>query len=620
MDPLLSVRHEVGEFRRRYKWMALFAVVVFAVLFGRLVQLQVIEQAKYKQMARENITRTIVLPASRGVLRDTRGNAVATNRPSYNVYITPSVVDMHDTLSRFAELIGLNAEHLKRLRNDIAKVPARRRTHRIQMYADITRDQLAALTTHSAELRGIDVVDQPVRMYQFGKLAAHAIGYLNEVSADDLKILRSRGYRPGDLVGRSGIERAFESVLRGVYGYRRISVDARGHQRDLADKEVIEKTKDPVPGTDLTLTLDMALMKNVERAFRNHPSGALVAVDAQTGRIRALYSKPSYDLNEFTHRLSLARKNELERDPFYPLIDKTIYATYYPGSIFKPFSAATALQDNVMHADTTVECTGQYELGNRKFRCTQKHGVVDMRQALTRSCNVYFYRLGELVGLDRLAFYARDFGFGERTGVGINTESKGFIDTRAWFEKQGQRFRAGYALNAAIGQGNTKISLIQAAMAYAALANGGRLYVPQLIEEMRAPDGRVTQRLTPKLRRQVSVSAEHLQAIREGLLGVVNNDLGTAYEARIAGGVSVVGKTGTAQVVHNTSAHKNNPALEEFFSRDHAWFAGFAPAVNPDLVVVVLVEHGGGGGKYAAPIAVEVLNDYLGADVAPPTD
>lgn len=370
--------------------------------------------------------------------------------------------------------------------------------------------------------------------------------------------------------------------------------------------------RDPVPGRDLTLTLDMELMRIIDRAFSGHPSGAAVVVDVRTGAVRALYSKPSYDLIAFTRGLSHAEYGQLRDDPFRPLIDKTIYESYFPGSTFKPVSAVAALQEGILDPTARVECTGAYTLGNTRFRCTSVHGEVNLRESLVQSCNVYFYRLAEQVGLDRLARVAEDFGLGRRTGVGINTEAPGFIPTRSWYERVGRRFRVGYTLNTAIGQGDVKTTLIQLAMVYGAMANGGTLYVPQLVERVTGPDGRVIEEFEPRVRRRVHVDPPHLELVIDGLYGVVNDRAGTAFDARIEGGVPVAGKTGTAQVSQRARP-SDDPRRAWYLNRSHAWFAGFAPVEDPHYAIVVLVEHGGAGGQQAAPIAINVIEEYLGA-------
>lgn len=610
---LLSVRREVGEFRKRYKWMALGVVIVFTVLIGRMFQLQIVDHEHYASIARENITKTLTLPATRGIIRDRAGRIVVTNRPSYDVFITPSLLEEGDE-ARVAELMGLDQEGRADLAERLAAIPQHRRAHQIRFFTDVRRDQLAALETHELDLPALDVVVTPIRTYPFEHLGAHAVGYLNELTAEELDELRPAGYRLGDRIGRSGLERAWESFLRGRRGFRRVPVDARGR---VMEGVVIEDGRptlvDPVPGRDMTLSLDMDLMRIVERAFRGHPSGGAVVVDVRTGAVRALYSKPSYDLNEFTSGMSRERYAEM-RDPrsFRPLIDRTIYESYYPGSTFKVITAIAALEQG-FDPSTIYHCPGSYMLGSTQFRCNVRtgHGDVDMRQAMVQSCNVYFYQLAQEVGLDRLARFAQDFGLGRRTGIGINTEAAGFIPTREWYESREEHWRVGYALNTAIGQGDTRVTLLQLAMSYAAIANGGTLYVPQIVERVSSPDGETVEEFQPRVRRRVHVTREHLRFLIDSLYGAVNDQSGTAYAVRIADGVTVAGKTGTAQVSQRVR-HDVDPSLVSQERRPHAWFAGFAPAEDPEVAIVVMVEHGGAGGRTAAPIAIRILQEYLG--------
>ncbi|MFT3927180.1 MAG: penicillin-binding protein 2 [Myxococcales bacterium] len=610
---LLSVSREVGEFKKRYKWMALGVSAAFLTLFTRIVYLQVVAHDEYAAIAQENIVKTLDLPATRGVVRDQHGRVIASNRPAFRMYLTPSRLRGPEDMARIEELLGLDEKGKAAFQAQLARVPERRRTHQIQMLGELTREQLAALETHARDLPAVDVVSVPVRDYPFGKLAAHAIGYLNEISGEELEQLKDLGYRAGDLAGRSGIERAWESFLRGQRGFRRVYVDARGRRSRIKPvKDARVMLEEPVPGRDLALTLDMELMRTLERAFRGHPSGAAVVVDVKTGQVRALFSKPSYDLNEISGKLSVERARELNENPFRPLIDKTLYDTYYPGSTFKPISALAALEDGLVNTTQRVDCIGFYTLGNRRFRCEHVHGEVSMREALVRSCNTYFYKLGELAGIDRLARFATDLGLGEKTGIGINTETRGFIPTKSWYEQRGEVFRVGYTLNTVIGQGNTRVSLIQLAMVYAALANGGTVYVPQLVDSVQAPDGTVLERFTPRVRRTLKYNPAHMELIHQALWGVVNEEGGTAYDPKYAGGkVQVAGKTGTAQVEHHQRA-KDDEQRSWYMHRSHAWFAGWAPADKPELAIVVMVEHGGGGGKNAAPIAIEALKSYYG--------
>lgn len=614
---LLSVRREVGEFRKRYRWMALFVIAVFTVLLGRMMQLQVRNHDEYAEIAHENVTKTIPLHATRGIVRDRAGRVVISNRASWDVLVTPMLLE-EGHVPLIEELLGLDEAARADFEERLAAIPERRRSHQIRFFTDVSRESLAALETHAADLTddagrtAIDVVATPVRTYPFHALGAHAVGYLNEISEAERIELRTAGYRRGDLVGRTGIERAWENILRGHRGFRRVPVDAQGH---ILDDEALDGSGpslvDPIPGRDITLTLDMELMRIVERAFRGHPSGAVVVVDVRTGAIRALFSKPSYDLEAWSRGLSHSDYAALRDDPFRPLIDKTIYETYFPASTFKPFSALAALEDGIVEPSTRVHCDGGYMFGGRRSRGTGVHDDVDLRSALVQSCNTYFYRLAELSGIDRISRMAQDFGLGRRSGIGINAEAAGFVPTREWYERR-DAWQGGIALNVAIGQGDTRVSLVQLAMAYAALANGGTLYVPQLVERVSAPDGTTVEDFEPRVRRRVHVDPANIARIVDGLYGVVNDADGTAYAARIEDGIAIAGKTGTAQLTGRIRSERD-VERDEYHRRAHAWFAGFAPVEDPELAIVVLIEHGGPGGRYAAPIAIQILEEYLGS-------
>jgi penicillin-binding protein 2 len=609
----LSQRREVGEFRKRYRWMALFVVLVFGGIIVRIAQVQLFQQDRWSGIAQQNITKTLELPATRGVIRDIAGRVVASNRPSYDVYTTPRLLDP-EAVKRIASLMGLGEEEQATLESRLAEVPQSRRSHQLKLYGDIDRDQLAALETHLAELPALDIVTVPLRDYPYATLGAHLIGYLNEVNAEDLAHATDpSAYRSGDRIGRSGLEKHYEHLLKGTRGFRRVVVDARGKALDgaMPDSLEVEMLRKPVPGHEIQLTIDMELMEAFDRAFRPHPSGAAVVVDIHTGAVRALYSKPVYDPNEMSSGLSTKRYAELTGDPFRPLIDKTIYETYFPGSTFKVITALAALEDAVVDPAQRVECLGSMKIGRQKFRCNKRHDWVDLYEAIVQSCNVYFWQLAEEVGLERINSYARAFGFGERTGIGVNSEASGFLATREWYMEHYGAFRIGYTLNTAIGQGNTRVTVLQLALANAAIANGGTLYVPQVVQNVKAPDGSLSDTFQPRIKREVGVSAEHLDMMRRALIDVVEDESGTAYRARNKDGIRVAGKTGTAQVVGRKGRSEQSSSAW-YLDRSHGWFAGFAPADDPQVAFAVLVEHGGSGGASAAPIATAVMQQYFG--------
>ncbi|MCC7535840.1 MAG: penicillin-binding protein 2 [Deltaproteobacteria bacterium] len=622
MKNLLSPRREVDEFRPRLRAMVVAVFVAFALLLGRLVQLQVLESDHWSARARGNVMRTIELRSTRGIIRDRLGNTVATNRPAFNVYITPAYVDIDRDLGRLASWLGLTDEQVTAVKQRLQDATDERAFRQYLVLEDITRDQLATLETHRRELRGVDVVSVPVRQYPYGTLAAHSVGYLNEVSAEELDRLREQGYRAGDSVGRSGIERSWEAYLRGRRGFQKVYVDSSGMSRRdrVPGMPPAERMRrEPVPGRDLVLTLDMGLERIVERAFRGHPVGAAVVLEARSGRVLALFSKPAYDPNLVSTGLDREQARELLDNPFRPLIDRTVYEHYPPGSTWKVFTALAALGDSVIDPSVSYECEQRYEFGRRIFRCSHDHDEVDMSSALVQSCNIYFYQISQLVGMDRLARYAVDMGFGRRSGVGIATEASGFVPTRSWYLQRDGAFRLGATLSAAIGQGNVRATLLQLGLAYASIVNGGTLYVPQLVQRVEAPDGTVLEEFPPRVRRRIRVAPQHLDFIRRTLAGVLTDPNGTAHDALIAGAVSMGGKTGTAQVPQQRMP-RDDPRRAWFYNRPHAWFAAYAPVEDPEIVVVVLVEHGGDGGRFAAPIATQIINEYLGPRRSDPTE
>ncbi|MCS6856402.1 MAG: penicillin-binding transpeptidase domain-containing protein [Sandaracinaceae bacterium] len=377
---LLPQRRDVAEFRKRYKWMALFVCLIFMVLYGRAIQLQILDHDRYLKVSYENITRYVPIPPTRGIIRDTKGQILATNRPSYDVYIIPSRLGPKDP-ELIATLMGLTPEEKRRFFNALNSIPARRRSHQIRFFSDISREQLAALQTHvndlthrqgRREVSAIEIVVNPVRTYPFRSLGAHIIGYLNEIQSDELPSLRNAGYRLGDRIGRTGIEQAWEHVLRGRRGHRKYLVDA---DLSRSEKSQAIEVEEAIPGRDITLSIDMDLMRIIERAMRGHPSGAAAVVDVNTGAVRALFSKPSYDPEIMSTGISIEEYAALREDPFRPLIDKTLYEAFFPGSVFKPFSAMAALEEKLMDRSERVRCHGSYRFGGRDFPCNVRGGA-----------------------------------------------------------------------------------------------------------------------------------------------------------------------------------------------------------------------------------------------------
>ncbi len=654
MTGMLVSRSDVGEFRRRYKWMALTAFLAFATVVVRLFQLQVIDASTYATVAHENIIRRVISPTTRGVIRDANGRVLASSRPSYDVEIVPGRVMpsarpvryrnglplAHDPDSwpKLAEVLRLNPDERRgfesRIRaacaNDDDKSPCWRTP--ILVREDVPRDEVAELKQHRDELAGVDVIGVPVRFYPYNSLGAQMLGYVAEIDADALSKYRPPGsdelprddqqrlnpldYEAGDTVGATGIEHAWEPYLRGQRGWEKRVVDARGRYRSGPESERLidpPARMEPIPGRDLRLSIDVDLEQAIEKAMRPHAAGAVVVIDVRTGRLLALYSKPDFDPNDLSGGAGHARVREafsrLYADPLRPVLDKTMSGAFQPGSTMKPFSALAALEDHLVDPEHVEKCEGYVMFGRRIFRCSHVHGSVRLHQAIARSCNVYFFHLAETVGMDRIARIAQAFGLGEKTGLGINPEAPGRIPTRSWYalRYRGQ-FRVGFTLNMAIGEGDVTVTPLQLALAYSAIANGGTLYQPQVVRAVETSDGAVVQEFPPRIRRQIAIDGDNLKRVTDALNEVVNDPSGTAYPARDPS-LDVAGKTGTAQTGY-VAKKQDDTKLAWFLSQNHAWFASFAPARSPEVAVTVLVEHGGSGPEVAVPVAMQIIHEY----------
>ena len=650
MSERLVPRSDVGEFRKRYQWMSLFAFVAFSIVIVRLFQLQVVAGKDYAQIAHENVIRRVTLSTTRGVIRDAYGRVLASSRPAFNVYMVPGrvmpsarpvrrwgSVDERDSFPLIADALRLNPDERARLTAKIREACVTDEDksacwHSILVREDVPRDIVAELKQHGWELTGSEVVSAPVRLYPYKSLGSHMLGYVAQVDTETLSKFRPDnyktltveerakvnplGYAPGDTLGATGIERTWEAYLRGQRGWEKRVVDARGryHTGPEADRLLDNpRRQEPIPGRDLRLTVDMELMEGIEKAMRPQVSGAVVVVDVRTGRLLALYSKPDFDPNDLSGGAGREKVretfNKLYADALRPMLDKTMSGAFQPGSTFKPCSALAALEAKLINPAEIERCDGYLFYGRRVFRCSHVHGRVNMRAAIAQSCNIYFYRLGETVGIDRLAHVATEFGLGQKTGLGINPEAQGRIPTRSWYalRYKGQ-FRIGFTLNSAIGQGATTVTPLQLALAYAAIGNGGTVYMPQAVRAIESADGAVLQDFPPRVRQKARIEPENLQRITDALHAVVNEEHGTVFPVRDPA-LDIAGKTGTAQTGY-VATSKDSAKTAWFLAKDHAWFASFAPYKSPEVAVVVLAEHGGSGPTIAAPIAIQIVREY----------
>jgi penicillin-binding protein 2 len=593
---------ELPEIRSRTRVFAGIVLLGMLALVTRLFYLQVVRGDAFYAAIAQSIVRTVPLAPLRGELRDRKGRPLATTRPAFNLMVAPRLISaegyrrLRQMLS--AELADLPTwQRLTELGKDAGQKPVR-------VAQDLTQEQMALIAT-AMDIPGVSIEAEARRYYAQGSLFAHTLGYVTAIPADELRRRKGEGYRPDDRVGRTGLERQWETALRGEAGFEKMVVDRFG--RPLPGINVAELVsgplrKEPVPGQNLVLTVDLDAQAAAARAFGDVRSGGVVAVDVNTGQVLVMLSAPSFDPNLLSGRLTAYDEARLSGDPRRVFRDKTVADTFNPGSTFKLITTMAGLESGVLRPEAHTTCRGYVELGKRKFKCMHVHGPIDLHHAIVQSCNVFFFELGGRPGMmGHITDTAKALGLGEPTGLAINGESAGLVPTEEWHrQREHGSFSMGHALNTAIGEGATRVTAMQMALAYAALANGGKLYEPQLVARVEDASGRVIEQRGPRLRRQVPMSPDTLARIHAGLTGVVADAHGTAHRAR-SRLVTVAGKTGTAHSLGSA------PGVH----LDHAWFAGFAPAEDPKIAFAVVVENGGLGGEVAAPIAMAVAEALL---------
>lgn len=613
------------EFRPRLVWATGVSVFVFLVLLGRLYQLQILRGDEYKEKADDNFVKEIRQPADRGQVLDRNGRVLVDSRPSYDVTLTPYFCGKQcdDVLSRLATMLSLSQDEVDRAQ---ARLRAAKKLERFQPFTvkiDIGRDALDLYLAHQMDLLGVDVIAAPHRSYRYGSLGGHLIGYMNEAGPEELKRLNEDvqrsgsgqgGYQLGDYVGRRGLERRYERVLRGIDGKERVPVDAKGRRKLDADELIPAEQRlvPPRPGNNLVLSIDWRLQEFAEQTFPA-TAGVALAMDARTGFILALVDRPAPDPNKMSGRITPAELAAIHSDPLQPELFRAIQQHYHPGSTFKAVTAIAALEEGIFKPGSTVFCPGHFRMGSHRWRCDKDsgHGWVDFTHALGASCDVFFYEAGAVLGADGIAKWARLLGLGAPTGFDIPGEVPGVIPDAAWHDRHiAGGYQRGMAVNLAIGQGDVNVTPMQQLVFYGALATG-ILWKPQVVLRVEDADGKVVQEFAPQERGRVDIKPSTRETVMKGLLAAVNEPYGTAFWQRLKDvDVRMAGKTGTAQVV-KMGAKRLRAEQVAYFQRDHAWFAAFAPAEDPEIVVVVLNEHSGFGSSNAAPTASALVRRFL---------
>ena len=585
MASIVRTRERLDTMATRVRVVSVLVGIALAAIAGTYWWVQGLHGPEYRELADNNRLRRFPIRAPRGIVYDRDGRPLAENVPSYNLLLEPDASnDVKKSLAFAGSILETDPEQLRRL------LVTHRRERPVEpalvaenlTLAQVARFELAALEHPEFE---IDV--QQLRLYRHREQTAHVLGYLAEAGPQDLT---SGEYERGDMIGRRGIESQFERGLRGKDGERVVVVDSRGRAVD--EFPPVQ----PAPGTNLTLAIDLDLQQTAQRLLQDKV-GAVVALDPRNGEILAMASAPSYDPNLFARRLRADDWMRLITNPNHPLQNRAIQNTMAPGSTFKPLMAIAGLAEHVVTPETRFFCPGYGVFYGHVHRCwrPQGHGSVDLRSAIKNSCDVYFYNVGQRLGIERIARYSRMFGLGAVTGIDVPGEKAGLVPDTAWSRAvRKQPWYLGETISVAIGQGPILVSPLQMAVAMAAIANGGHRPTPHLVEE-KAPMSAVA-----------GISASAWAAVRQGMQAVV--DSGTGYAAHIPG-LTMGGKTGTAQVVAQRTRIRAEDLSYE--TRDHAWFVSFAPVENAQLVVVVFIEHGGHGASAAAPVAKGMYEELL---------
>lgn len=590
-------------------------VIVFLVvsLIGRLWYLQILKGKDFSIASERNRVREVTRPAPRGLIYDRNGSLMLSNRPFFDLVVIPQYLrNREQTLKIVSELFNIPLESIEKRLAEAASVP---HFVPVRIKRNLSLHEVAVMESNKFFLPGVDVDTAPRRDYQRSD-SAHLFGYLGEVTNRELDTLNSASrdyqYRVGSIIGKMGVEKKYEGFLRGVEGKDYLQVDAYGRLQSAAGLDLgLNAKKAALRGADIYLTIDDDIQRAAVEAFRNK-NGAVVAMNAQNGEILAYVSHPNFSLSMYQDGLTGEDWQLLQTNPFKPLLDKVTGGAYPPGSVFKVITALAALEEGVTSPQRTYSCNGVFSMGSGKWRCWKKtgHGVVNLRRALEQSCDVYFYQVGNLLGVDRIAKWARAFGLGEKTGLDLNMEVTGIVPSTEWkLQTKGAPWQSGDTINVSIGQGDNLMTPLQIVTMMAAVGNGGRVFRPYLLKKIVDIQGKIVAEEKSLLRKKVNYKLENLALVRAGLEDVVMSPTGTGKRAQVAG-FKIAGKTGTAQ----TAALKRSKDQEEvhFQQRDHAWFASYAPVENPEIAVVALSEFdGGGGGAQAAPIVQKVLEAYL---------
>lgn len=609
MSPVRTPEQELARFRGRLAVAGVVALVCFGLLVARFFYLQVLRYDYYSTRAEDNRISLVPIVPNRGLITDRNGTVLARNYSAYTLEITPSkVADLEATIEALSKLVDILPKDRKRLKKlmdeskSFESLPIRNR---------LSDEEVARFIAQRYRFPGVELKARLFRDYPMGSFASHVIGYIGRINDRDLERIEENedtaNYRGTDHIGKAGLEKSYERELHGVTGFEEVEVDSGGRA-----VRALRRTP-AVPGNNLILTVDLKLQEIAEKAFGNR-RGALVAIEPGSGGVLALVSVPTFDPNLFVDGIAPQDWDELNTSPNHPMVNRALNGAYPPGSTFKPFMALAALMTGKRTPGQAIADPGYFDFGGHHFRDDKVggHGMVDMYRSIVHSCDTYYYKLANDMGIDLIAQSIGQFGFGSRTGIDIEGESSGVLPSPEWkkrrFKKpEQQKWFGGETISIGIGQGYNSYTMLQLAHATATVAAGGVMFKPHLVKYIENAKDGSRRMIEPQPIKTIPIKPEHLETIRRSMVGV--NREGTGTRAFAGAGYVAAGKTGTAQVFSLKGGKYSSRITERL--RDHALYIAFAPADKPTIALAVLVENGGFGAESAAPIARQVLDYYL---------
>jgi penicillin-binding protein 2 len=592
--------------------------ICFLVIFVRLWYLQIYKGEVYHAYSIQNRLRKELIRAPRGMIYSRNDVLLVDNAPRFDAMCTPQFLQNKDeTLKRLAEILDMSVDSIDKI---LKKNAYQAKYRPIIIKKNISLEEVARIETENDFLPGIVVNTFISREYNHKDIGSHLLGYISEISQDQLPKFQKRDkyeYRLGDFIGQFGIEEQMDKELRGENGFEFVEVDAFGRKKKYINTDNLFKgieDQSPVPGHNLKLTIDEDLQLEAYNAL-DGKTGSVIALDVNNGEILAMVSNPAFDPSQFSRGLTTEYWQSLTGNPENPLRDRNIQEHYSPGSTFKVITAIAALEEGIIDENSKVRCHGTFRLGNRVYRSWKRYGdeQVNVTDALMQSCNIFFYKIASEMDIDQIAKHAQNFGLGRRTGIPLPREVSGLIPTKEWkMQKNGIPWQAGETLSCSIGQSYVLTSTLQLANVYAAIANKGKLFRPHVVKEIFDHNGKTIKEFKPEIISEIKLKDKTWELVRKGLYKVVNDPKGTAYYRRGRGN-QMAGKTGTSQVIKAASEDQLYSKCSEmdYKFRHHGIFVAFAPYDDPKIAVAGLVEHGCGGSSAAAPVVEKVINTYL---------